>query len=132
MDVTSLLKMMGEKKAIFLDRDGVISDNSTHYYLTRVEDFRFNPGVVEALQELSNRGYLFIVITNQGGISQGKNSSGNVDRIHDHMRNLLLDAGVELKEIYYCPHHSDNEACLCRKPLPLMIEKAMARYRIDP
>jgi len=24
------------------------------------------------------------------------------------------------------------EACLCRKPLPLMLEKAMARFGIDP
>ena len=124
--------MISLRKAIFLDRDGVISDNSSHYYLTREEDFRFNPGVVETLLELRSRGYLFIVITNQGGISQGKNSVGNVDRIHTHMRSLLLDLGVELTEIYYCPHHSDNEACLCRKPLPLLIEKALARYRIDP
>ena len=48
------------------------------------------------------------------------------------MRSLLEQDGVVIDEIYYCPHHSDNEACLCRKPLPLMIEKALARYNIDP
>ena len=124
--------MNAGRKAIFLDRDGVISDNSAHYYLTRTEDFRFNPGVIETLLELRERGYLFIVITNQGGISQGQNSTRNVERIHEHMCNLLRDKGVEITEIYYCPHHSDNEACLCRKPLPLLIEKAIARYHIDP
>lgn len=124
--------MTAGNKAIFLDRDGVISDNSAHYYLTRPEDFRFNPGVIETLQELRDRGYIFIVITNQGGISLGRNSTRNVERIHDHMRKLLLDEGVEITEIYYCPHHSDKEACLCRKPLPLLIEKAVARYHIDP
>ena len=118
-------------KAIFLDRDGVICDNSAHYYLTRVEDFRFNPGVIEALSELRKHGYLLIVITNQGGISQGENSMENVDRIHEHMRNILSRSGVEITEVYYCPHHSDNEACLCRKPLPLMIEKALARFGIN-
>ena len=120
------------KKAIFLDRDGVISNNQDHYYLTRTEDFQFNPGVFETLAELQNRGYIFIVITNQGGISQGMNSVKNVDNIHDHMVALLNHEGIEIREIYYCPHHSDNEACLCRKPLPLMIEKALARYNIDP
>jgi D-glycero-D-manno-heptose 1,7-bisphosphate phosphatase len=119
-------------RAVFLDRDGVISDNSIHYYLTRVEEFRFNPGVIEALSELGKRGYLLIVITNQGGISLGMNSIESVEMIHQHMQKLLMDAGVEITEIYYCPHHSDNEACLCRKPLPLMIEKAMARFRVDP
>ena len=39
---------------------------------------------------------------------------------------------LSIEEIYYCPHHSDNEKCLCRKPEPLMIQKAMARYGIDP
>ena len=119
-------------KAIFLDRDGVISNNRDHYYLTRAKDFQFNPGVAETLLELQDRGYIFIVITNQGGISQGKNSVENVDNIHDHRLHLLNHEGIEIREIYYCPHHSDNEACLCRKPLPLMIEKALARYNIDP
>ena len=120
-----------KQRAVFLDRDGVISDNRQYYYLTRVKDFRFNPGVIEALKELRNRGYLLIMITNQGGISLGKNTIENVERIHEHMRKALLDAGVEIAEIYYCPHHIDNEACLCRKPQPLMLEKALARFRID-
>ncbi|MEN8158225.1 MAG: HAD family hydrolase [Bacteroidota bacterium] len=120
------------KKAIFLDRDGTLSNNMDHYYLTRREDFQFNPGVVEALRELQQRSYIFIVITNQGGISQGENSIESVDKIHHYMEAILYYEGIEVMETYYCPHHSDNEACLCRKPLPLMIEKAMARYNIDP
>ncbi len=44
----------------------------------------------------------------------------------------LEKEGVALDEIYTCPHHHDIEACLCRKPLPLLILKAMARYGIDP
>jgi D-glycero-D-manno-heptose 1,7-bisphosphate phosphatase len=119
-------------KAIFLDRDGVISNNSDHYYITRLEEFEFNPGVVGALMELQERGYIFIVITNQGGISQGENTMESVDKIHKYMSGILYYEGIEIQEIYYCPHHTDNEACLCRKPLPLMIEKALARCDIDP
>jgi D-glycero-D-manno-heptose 1,7-bisphosphate phosphatase len=118
-------------KVIFLDRDGVICDNSEHYYITSPEQFKLNPGVIEALSELKKRGYRFVVITNQGGISQGVNTHENVALIHEHMRKLLADKEIELDEIYYCPHHGDNEACLCRKPLPLMLEKAIARFRID-
>jgi len=116
---------------IFLDRDGVLVDNSEHYYITRPDQLRLNPGGIEALSELKQKGYRFVVITNQGGISQGVNTHESVARVHEHMRHLLADGGIELEEIYYCPHHSDNENCLCRKPLPLLLEKAIARFGAD-
>jgi D-glycero-D-manno-heptose 1,7-bisphosphate phosphatase len=119
-------------KAVFLDRDGVLCDNSRHYYITRKEEFRLNPGVIEALTVFRDKGYLLLVITNQGGISTGHNTMENVERVHGYMRSLLQEEDITLEEIYYCPHHSDNENCLCRKPLPLMLEKGLARFRIDP
>ena len=119
-------------KAVFLDRDGVLCDNSRHYYITRKEEFRLNPGVIEALSVFRDKDYLLIVITNQGGISTGHNTMENVERVHGYMSSLLQNEGITLEEIYYCPHHSDNENCLCRKPLPLMLEKGLARFRIDP
>lgn len=120
------------RKAIFLDRDGTLNDNSGNYYIWRKEDFRLNPGVVEALKELRSRGYLLIVITNQGGISKGEYSTEDVEALHDHLRSMLEQERVHLDEIYYCPHHHSVESCLCRKPQPLMIEKAVARFGIDP
>lgn len=116
---------------IFLDRDGVLVDNSEHYYITRPDQLRLNPGVPESLSELKQRGYRFAVITNQGGISKGVTTHESVARVHDHLRRLLSEGGIELDEIYYCPHHSDNENCLCRKPLPLLLEKAIARFSLD-
>lgn len=120
------------KRAIFLDRDGTINSNRDHYYVWRAEDLSLNPGVIEALRELKLRGYLLIVITNQGGISKGDYTVDDVEALHAHLRSMLEQEGVTMDEIYYCPHHSDRERCLCRKPSPLMIEKAMARFGIDP
>jgi D-glycero-D-manno-heptose 1,7-bisphosphate phosphatase len=119
-------------KAVFLDRDGVLTDNTVQYYLTRPEDLVLNPGVIETLMELRDRGFLLIVITNQGGISTGANTKENVEKVHARLLELLESAGIRLEEIYYCPHHQKTEACLCRKPLPLMLEKALARFRIEP
>jgi D-glycero-D-manno-heptose 1,7-bisphosphate phosphatase len=48
------------------------------------------------------------------------------------MHSLLEERGVELDEVLFCPHHPDREECLCRKPKPLMIQKALARFDIDP
>jgi D-glycero-D-manno-heptose 1,7-bisphosphate phosphatase len=120
------------KKAIFLDRDGTLNNNSEHYYVWRREELQLNPGVGEALAELQGKGYLLIVISNQGGISKGEFSRSNVEDVHAQLRMLLEKEGVYLDEIYYCPHHSKVEACLCRKPQGLMIQKAMARFGIDP
>ena len=69
--------------------------------ITKPEQLHLNTGVVEALSELKKRGYRFVVITNQGGISQGVNTLESVDLVHDHMRQLLAEGGIELEEIYY-------------------------------
>ncbi len=119
-------------KAVFLDRDGVINSNQGRYYIWKREEVEINPGVVETLTHLKDQGYLLIIITNQGGIGRGIYTREEVEKIHLHIRQLLKKQGAEPDDFYYCPHHPDSGACLCRKPLPLMIEKAMARYRIDP
>lgn len=119
-------------KAVFLDRDGVINDDTGHYYIHRVEDLRINPGVIETLRILSEKGYLLIIITNQGGIARGEYTSGDTDRFHAALLDRLAAQQVKITDIYYCPHHHTIEKCLCRKPEPLMLEKAMARYGIDP
>jgi len=120
------------KKAIFLDRDGTINNNCDHYYIWQKDKLKLNPGVPEALAELQARGYLLIVISNQGGISKGEFSREAVEDLHVHLLRLLEKEGVSLDEIYYCPHHHMVESCLCRKPRPLMIQKALARFGIDP
>ena len=120
------------KKAIFLDRDGTLNNNRDHYYIWRQEDFQLNPGVTETLSELRNRGYMLIVITNQGGVSKGEYSLEDMEVLHAYMGSLLGGSGVLLDEVYFCPHHPRQENCLCRKPLPLMIQKALARFDIDP
>lgn len=119
-------------KAIFLDRDGVINHPKKHYYVYRVEDFEINKGVIEALQEWQDKDYLLIVITNQGGIAKGKYTKEDVEVVHRHMEELLGHHGIHLSAVYYCPHHTKIERCLCRKPEPLMLEKAMAQFDIDP
>ena len=119
-------------KAIFLDRDGVINNDTGHYYIYKPEDFVLNEGVIEALQLFKANGFLLILISNQGGISRGLYAKEDVEKVHALFTNILSQHHIQLDEIYYCPHHSEYENCLCRKPKPLMIEKALARFDIDP
>jgi len=128
-----MTKMHGfSDKAVFFDRDGVINDDTGHYYVHRVEDLKINPGTVECMKELQERGYKLLVITNQGGIARGQYSIEDTDRFHAAMMKLLEDKEIHITAIYFCPHHHTVEKCLCRKPEGLLLEKAMARYNIDP
>ena len=115
-------------KAIFLDRDGVINKERGEY-TWRLSDFEFNEGLFDALKKIEN--YLFIVITNQGGIAKKIYTHADVEKTNSLMFKTFADNNLELTDIYYCPHHNDYGKCLCRKPNSLMLEKAIARYNID-
>ncbi len=117
-------------KAIILDRDGVIN-RERGGYTWKQEDFVLTPGIIPFLQAARDKGYIFIVVTNQGGIARGMFTAAEVEQVHEYMRSLLRQGGIELQEIYYCPHSNRLERCLCRKPGSLMLEKAIARFRID-
>lgn len=123
--------MSATNKAVFLDRDGVINSDEGHYYIYRPSDFVLCEGVVDALKLLHNLGYLIVIITNQGGVSKGVYTKADVESVHQKFIDIMSCHNVPIAAIYYCPHHSANENCLCRKPQPLMIEKAVARFNID-
>jgi D-glycero-D-manno-heptose 1,7-bisphosphate phosphatase len=119
------------KKVLFLDRDGVINSDVGLYYVYKPGDFLINRGIIEGLQWLKSKGFEFVVITNQGGIARGTYTKADVELVHAKLKSELAAHQISLLEIYYCPHHSDLEKCLCRKPGSLMIEKAAARFGIN-
>jgi len=120
------------QKAIFLDRDGVLLNDAGRYYIYKTDDIIINNGVIDALKRLTNMGFLLVVISNQGGIAKQIYTKEDVEKIHSELKRQFKIEGIDIKEYYYCPHHSDVEKCLCRKPEPLLIEKALARFNIDP
>ncbi|MBX0334454.1 HAD family hydrolase [Pontibacter sp. HSC-14F20] len=117
-----------QRKCVFLDRDGVLNRERGDYTYT-LEDFEVLPGVPEALALLKQNGYLLIVVTNQGGIAKGLYTKADVMACHQKLQDgcsQLIDA------IYYAPSHPNHSESLSRKPNSLMLERAMARYSIDP
>lgn len=119
------------KKAVFIDRDGVLTSDVGHYYVYKPEDVVINPGVLEGLKALQDKGFLLIVITNQGGIAREVYGKADVEKVHRVLLDACEDYGIHISEIYFCPHHDKVEKCLCRKPGNLNIEKAIARFGID-
>ncbi|MBN8702632.1 MAG: HAD family hydrolase [Bacteroidetes bacterium] len=119
-------------KAIFLDRDGVI--NHENGYTTSLSEFKILPDVLLNLKKWQELGYLLFIISNQGGISKGLFTQQELEKMHTFFLDESKKAGVSISEIYYCMHHpqSNSGKCICRKPDSVMLEKAIARFSIDP
>ncbi|MBI4965658.1 MAG: HAD family hydrolase [Desulfomonile tiedjei] len=119
------------KKAIFLDRDGVINFKlPENRYVSDKSQFRLIPGVVEAMSILKELGFLLVVITNQRGIARGFMAEEDLAGVHEAMLAQLQAQGVRIDGIYYCPHE-EFEGCDCRKPEPGMILSASMDLGID-
>lgn len=122
------------KKAIFLDRDGVI--NVDHGYTHTIDAFDWVDGVKDACRELIEMGYELIVITNQAGIGRGLYSENAFHHLTHWMKHQFAEAGAPLLDVYYCPHHPTAatgdylQNCSCRKPQPGMIISAQKQHQL--
>ncbi len=115
-------------KCIFLDRDGVINKDDVNY-VYQVEKFEIQEGVLEALALLKQEGYLLVIITNQSGIAKQIYTHKDVLNCFAHLQSCCNQA---IDAHYYAPYHPDyDSASLTRKPDSLMIEKAIAKFKID-
>lgn len=117
------------KPAIFLDRDGTI--NVDYNYVHTIDTFHFIDGVIDALVELKEMGYLLVITTNQSGIARNVFTQEQFDTLTEWMDWSLIDRGVELDGIYFCPHDPNVDECECRKPNPGMILTAAKELDID-
>ncbi len=123
--------MTKNNKAIFLDRDGVINHDPGDYTMC-MEEFTLLPTAVEAMKLAWDVGYKIIVITNQGGIAKGLYTAAEVQKMHKYLLDVCEKHSVEITHIYYSPHHPDFGNSLSRKPNSLLIERALARYTLNP
>lgn len=113
---------------MFLDRDGVLNAlvqrDGGWFSPQELSQFRLYPSTAWFLRELNDFGARVVVVTNQPDISRGRMLWKDLVA----MNALLLQAGVH--DISVCPH-SDNDQCLCRKPLPGLLKAHLhdALYR---
>ena len=116
-------------RAVFLDRDGVLTRERQDYIKTP-EELEVLPGIEVPLREIQKRGFRIVIITNQSVIGRGLTSHHEMSRIHEKLRLELARSGCSVDGIYYCPHRPD-EGCDCRKPAPGLILKAAKELGID-
>ena len=131
------------RRAVFLDRDGVINRNV--YYADTgewesprvVSDLALMDGVLPALRSLQRANFLLFIVSNQPSFAKGKTTLDDLRAIHDEMESLLTADGIRLTEAFYCFHHPRGIVpelavqCDCRKPSAHFLLEAARNYDLD-
>jgi D-glycero-D-manno-heptose 1,7-bisphosphate phosphatase len=132
-----------KNKALFLDRDGVITDfiydQETGVIHTpfHSKEVKLIFGIDELLKFANEKGYLTIVISNQPGIGLGKLSEENFQKVNGEMKRQLAEKGAHIDHEYYCLHNpyavieKYRQVCDCRKPKIGLFQKASQELEID-
>jgi D-glycero-D-manno-heptose 1,7-bisphosphate phosphatase len=124
-----------KKRALFLDRDGVI--NVDYGYVHTPDNFEFIDGIFELVLAAKRAGYLVIIVTNQAGIGRGYYTTDQFNDLTEWMKDRFAEKGAQIDAVYFCPHHPEmglneyHRHCDCRKPAPGMIRKAELEHSID-
>lgn len=123
------------RRALFLDRDGVI--NVDRGYVSRPEDVEFVDGIFDVVAAARRAGYLVIVVTNQAGIGRGYYTESDFHRLMAWVDGQLALRGGGLDAVYFCPFHPEHGVGAyrresdCRKPAPGMFLRAAREWDID-
>lgn len=125
----------GRHRALFLDRDGVIVEDT--HYLHRPEDVRMIDGAVGVIARANQLAIPVIVITNQAGIARGLYGWNEFIQVQETIIEELDAGGAFLNAVFACPYHGDGKPPYdqadhpWRKPNPGMLLDAAERMSLD-
>lgn len=129
--------------AVFFDRDGVINRNVFNPASGEYEapltaaDFALAPGASYGLRQLRQAGFPLFVVSNQPNYAKGKSSLADHSAIDAKMRAQLAEEGITFARVDYCLHHPEGVVaaysgpCVCRKPSPYFLLRAMRDFDLD-
>lgn len=119
---------MPAKRAVFLDRDGVINpliyhrDPSVIDSPFTVDQFHVLPHVPRAIRLLNDLGLPVVIVSNQPGIAKGHFGLATLRQFDKKLKSALKPVAARIDATYYCLHHPDatvkalRKRCACRKP----------------
>jgi D-glycero-D-manno-heptose 1,7-bisphosphate phosphatase len=123
------------KRAIFMDRDGTVSDEVG--YVNHVSRLNVFPWSGRAIRAVNESPLLAVLVTNQAGVARGYFREEMIGRVHERLAEELARDGARLDAVYYCPHHPSageppyRRQCDCRKPRPGLLLRAAEEHGID-
>jgi D-sedoheptulose 7-phosphate isomerase len=121
--------MTGRRRAVFLDRDGVINQNRSDY-VKSWDEFAFLPEVFDALRMLASSPLAIVIVTNQSAIGRNIVTQSGVEEINRRMVEQVQQRGGRIDGVYFCPHRPEDR-CRCRKPAPGLLLDAAGLMGID-
>ena len=117
------------KKAVFLDRDGVINRSKLVDGVAKppntIAEVEILRGVVDAIKILKAHNFIPVVVTNQPDVARGLTSHSQVDAMNTHI------GAITNIEFFYTCFHDDADKCDCRKPAPGLINRAATELDLD-
>jgi D-glycero-D-manno-heptose 1,7-bisphosphate phosphatase len=120
------------RKALFLDRDGVINERIIGGYVVDPSQFILLHDILPILSLARSAGYLLILASNQQGVGKGLMTQRQLDAVNQHMQDVLTGhLGSGLDDIRICTSlASANDPR--RKPAPGMLLEAIKDHHLDP
>ena len=118
----------GPGRAIFMDRDGTVSEEVGYMYHAGL--FRLYPWTGEAIRKINESGMKSVLITNQSGVGRGYFDESTVHEVHQVLAQGLRQWEARMDAIYYCPHSPETN-CDCRKPKPGLLLRAAKDLGIE-
>ncbi|HEV8081178.1 MAG TPA: HAD-IIIA family hydrolase [Chitinophagaceae bacterium] len=112
------LKQIDKSWTLFLDRDGVINNERHMNYINTWDDFKFFPGVKEAIKKFTESFGNIFIVTNQRGVAKGVTKIEELEIINKNLLEEVAKSGGKITKIYFCCD-MDN-ASQNRKPNPGM------------
>jgi len=118
------------RRAVFLDRDGVINRRVIGDYVRHWQNFSFLPGVLRAVRALSAIPVPIIVVSNQAGVAKGLMSERDLRELTFAFTDAFASYGGRIDSVYYCLHHPDKR-CDCRKPRSGLLRQAAREWGLN-
>ena len=121
--------MSGSRRAVFLDRDGVLNDSivvdGKPFPPRRLSELVIPEAAVRGCELLRAAGFTLVCVTNQPDVATGLLAQSDLDAI-----NGAIVGRLQLDALRYCPH-VDTDGCACRKPKPGLLVDAARSLDLD-
>ena len=111
-----------------LDRDGVVVVNRPTNVKVPAQ-LTLIPGAAEAIARLNGAGFAVAICTNQPEVARGVLSRGQLDDVHEGLRQILAARGATVDLVLCC---TGDRKCPWMKPSGGMLLDALARYGAVP
>lgn len=135
------------KKAIFLDRDGIINqivwndDIEQFDSPLNISQVTWMPEAISGLRALQELGYQLFIVTNQPAAAKGKTTYLQLCNVNSFIIHQLKQFGIDITGYEICPHYPERTDrtkedylitdCYCRKPKPGMIFNISSDHNIN-